>query len=279
MSKIKTQINLIKFSKRKLIKLIIALEESNNIRQEQCNIQNEQLETQCRQLKIQQEIADNQQKQIDTQQILIEKLESELKALNKDSSNSSKPPSSDNNKPKKNQSLRKKSGKKSGGQHGRTGVTRKQNNKPDEIISCRPEKCDYCGKDLSNKKGKIIAKRQEIDIPPIEPITTEYRQEIIKCSCGHCNKGVFPGHINSRMQFGVNIKDTKRRSSDFCLHSYIYKPALLMMNQQMNPQMMNQRMNNMNSQMNGGKSNMNPQMMNQQMNQEYRECRVETSQA
>ena len=153
MSKIKTKINLITFSKRKLIKLIIALEESNNIRQEQCDVQKEQLKNQCRQLEIQQEITDNQQKQIDAQQILIEKLESELKALKKDSSNSSKPPSSDNgNNPKKNQSLRKKSGKKSGGQHGHTGVTRKQSNKPDKTVFCRPEKCSHCGKDLSNQQ-------------------------------------------------------------------------------------------------------------------------------
>ena len=199
MSKIKTQINLIKFSKRKLIKLIITLEESNNIIQEQFNIQNEQLKTQ-------QELTDNQQKQIDIQQALIEKFESKLKALSKDSSNSSKPPSTDNNIPKKNQSLRKKSGKKSGGQKGRTGVTRKQNNKPDEIISCRPKKCDHCGKDLSNKKGEIIAKRQEINIPTIAPVIIEYRQETIKCSCGHCNNGVFPNNINSQMQFGINIK-------------------------------------------------------------------------
>lgn len=172
MSKIKTKISLIKFSKFKLIELIIT-----------------------------------QTERLDIQQKLIEELQTKIQSLNKDSSNSSKPPSSDNdNKPKKNQSLREKTEKKSGGQKGHAGITRKQNNKPDKIVFCRPEKCSHCGKDLSDQHGEIIARRQETDIPPIDPVTTEYRQEKIKCSCGHCNKGVFPNNINSPMQLGVNIK-------------------------------------------------------------------------
>lgn len=131
----------------------------------------------------------------------ITELENQFK---KDSSNSSKPPSVDF--PKKNQSLRQPSDKKSGGQKGHRGITRKQIKDPDKIISCKPNKCFHCGKDLSNQKGKIISKRQEADIPPIKPIITEYQQEEIKCSCGYCNKGEFPNHIKSRLQLGQNLK-------------------------------------------------------------------------
>jgi len=146
-----------------------------------------------------------------TQSGMIEQLNDKVKELenqlNKDSSNSSKPPSSDSNfSIKKNQSLRQKSGKKSGGQKGHKGANRKQVSKPDETISCRPNKCSNCGKDLSNKQGKIIAKRQEADIPPIKPIIIEFQQEEIKCSCGHCNKGEFPDHIKSPFQLGQNLK-------------------------------------------------------------------------
>jgi len=126
--------------------------------------------------------------------------------LGKTSSNSSKPPSSDNFPPKKNQSLREKSDKKSGGQNGHNGSTRNQTNTPDKIISCRPNKCEHCGKDLSKRKGEIISKRQEVDIPPVKPVITEYQQEEVKCTCGHCNKGEFPEHIKAPMQIGQNLK-------------------------------------------------------------------------
>ena len=164
--------NLIKFPKRKLIEIILS----------QIGIIKE-LQTQ------------------------VGALQTEVGILKKDSSNSSKPPSSDmNNVPKRNQSLRQKSDKKSGGQNGHKGITRGQSDHPDKIISCRPFKCAHCGKDLSDQEGKVIARKQEIDVPPIKPEITEYQQEEIKCICGHCNKGEFPEHIKSPMQIGQNLK-------------------------------------------------------------------------
>lgn len=127
--------------------------------------------------------------------------------LNKNSSNSSQPPSLDNNfSVKKNQSLRQRSGKRAGGQKGHKGQTRKQADNPDKVVSCRPDKCSNCNKDLSKEKGKIVAKKQEVDIPPIKPIITEFQQEEIKCSCGCLNKGEFPNHIKSPFQLGQNLK-------------------------------------------------------------------------
>lgn len=176
--------NLIKLSKRKLIKMIF----------------------------LQAELADNQQKQIDNLKLLIKNLSKEIQilqieiqTLKKDSSNSSKPPSSDPN-PQKNQSLRQPSDKKSGGQKGHAGITRKQTAFPDKTVACKPDKCSECGKDLTNQTGNLIASRQEIDIPRIKPITTEYQQEEIICSCGHCNRGNFPDHINSQLQIGQNLR-------------------------------------------------------------------------
>jgi len=144
-----------------------------------------------------------QNNQIDQLSNMVKDLQLQM---NKDSSNSSKPPSSDNFEPKKNQSLRQKSGKKSGGQKGHQGTTRKQKEKPDKIISCRPNNCEQCGKDLDNMEGEIVGKRQEVDIPPIKPITTEYQQEKIKCACGHCNQGKFPEHIKAAFQLGQNLQ-------------------------------------------------------------------------
>ncbi|MDP2750480.1 MAG: transposase, partial [Nanoarchaeota archaeon] len=171
--------NLIKFSKRKLIEMILP----------------------------QMELIEKQQEQIESLEIMIKTLQAEIQALRRDSSNSSKPPSSDlNNNSRKNQSLRQPSDKKSGGQKGRKGITRKQTDTPDEIISCRPTKCSSCGKSLEKQTGNLIARRQEIDIPPIKSIIAEYQQEEIVCSCGHHNKGTFPEHINAPMQIGKNLK-------------------------------------------------------------------------
>ncbi len=192
MNDIKTN-NLIKLSKRKLIRMLFLQTELTEKQREQI----ESLKTMIKTL----------QTGINVLQIEAQTLQTEIQALKKDSSNSSKPPSSDlNNNPKKNQSLRQPSGKKSGGQKGREGITRKQTDSPDKIIVCKPIKCSGCGKSLEKQAGDLIAKRQEIDIPPIKPAITEYRQEEIICSCGHHNKGIFPDHINSQFQLGRNLK-------------------------------------------------------------------------
>lgn len=79
----------------------------------------------------------------------VEQLEDQLK---KNSSNSSKPPSSDkgsSSKPKQ-RSLRKKSGKKSGGQLGHKGSTLQRHENPDETIEHRLEFCPQTGRPLSD---------------------------------------------------------------------------------------------------------------------------------
>lgn len=136
----------------------------------------------------------------------VDQLKKEIQSFKKDSSNSSKPPSSDNFDKKKNQSLRQPSGKKSGGQQGHNGTTRKQKEKPDKTVSCRPRHCEQCGENLTGLESEIMSRRQEIDIPPIDPIITEYQQEKIECYCGHCNKGKFPEHITSPFQLGQNLQ-------------------------------------------------------------------------
>jgi transposase len=145
-------------------------------------------------------------------QIIIEQaetimeLESRLTALEKDSSNSSKPPSTDFH-TKRTKSLRQKSRNKSGAQQGHKGIARMQVKEPDTIISLRPNNCENCNNDLTNTEGKVTARRQEADIPPIEATVTEYQQETVVCNeCGKENKRVFPEHITAPFQIGENLK-------------------------------------------------------------------------
>ena len=64
--------------------------------------------------------------------------------LNQNSHNSSKPPSSDSFKKPHPQSLRKKSGKKPGGQKGHPGSHMEIPHDPDEVKQYLPEKCQMC---------------------------------------------------------------------------------------------------------------------------------------
>lgn len=129
-----------------------------------------------------------------------------LNRLNKDSHNSSKPPSSDNP-GRKPRSLRKSTGKKSGGQKGHPGSTLTFSDKPDDTIPHDPQQCSECGACLDDAEKVVTERRQEFDIPPPRIICTEHQAR--SCICPHCktsNKGVFPEGIAAPVQYGARIK-------------------------------------------------------------------------
>ena len=82
----------------------------------------------------------------------------------KNSNNSSVPPSKDENRPFKSKSLRKKTGRKPGGQKGHEGTTLEMTSNPDETIDHAPEYCQCCGKDLAGTPGEFVEKKQVIDL-------------------------------------------------------------------------------------------------------------------
>lgn len=138
----------------------------------------------------------------------ITELEAQLAVYQnkKDSTNSHKPPSSDMNTPQRNRSLRKKSNKKPGGQKGHEGNTLLFSDRIDKAIEHTPDQCGSCGKDLSETKGSLIERRQEVDIPVIVAQRIEHQRYEKKCSCGHVSCGQFPGHITSPIQYGSRIE-------------------------------------------------------------------------
>ena len=122
----------------------------------------------------------------------------------KHSSNSSVPPSKDEN--RKTRSLRKKSGKKSGGQLGHKGTTFKMRSHIDEIVNHEPIFCQGCGAGLQDEK-KLRERRQVIDIPPIKTKVTEHRVYENQCNhCGHVNCGSFPDEVKSPISYGKGIE-------------------------------------------------------------------------
>ncbi len=133
----------------------------------------------------------------------------ELEArLSKNSSNSSKPPGSDGlKKNPKTSSQRGKSGKKPGGQIGRTGKTLEQVDNPDQVIIHSPSECEGCGSNLSNIAGVSTEKRQVFDVPKPDVNVTEHRIEAKKCPCcGKTTQGYFPNNIKAPVQYGERVQ-------------------------------------------------------------------------
>jgi transposase len=124
----------------------------------------------------------------------------------KNSRNSGKPPSSDGlNKPKP-KSLRKKTGKKQGGQKGHKGHNLKKAENPDHIISIPVTSCSCCA-DLTNVPVTNLDCRQVFEIPEPKLEVFEYQSEIKTCSeCGKTNKGQFPEGVNSSVQYGPRFR-------------------------------------------------------------------------
>lgn len=126
--------------------------------------------------------------------------------LSKNSRNSSKPPSSDGyNKPNP-KSLRKKSGRKTGGQKGHPGSTLKAVEHPDRIIEHDVFACLYCGEKLQPDTNSDYQARQVVDVEPVKPVVTEHRALIHPCpACGQRSQGAFPETVTQPVQYGSQI--------------------------------------------------------------------------
>jgi transposase len=141
----------------------------------------------------------------------------------KNSNNSSVPPSKDENRPFKSKSLRKKTGRKPGGQNGHEGTTLEMVSDPNEIINHAPEYCECCGKDLAATPGEFVERKQVIDLPPIEPVVTEHRVYKKECSCGYVTMSSLPGGLQAPVSYGPMIE-----SLTGYFHSRQYIPFLRM---------------------------------------------------
>ena len=143
--------------------------------------------------------------------------------LNKNSSNSSKPPSTDvfvNKKPRT-KSLRKKSGKKPGGQKGHKGTTLRMVDNPDETVPHKLHRCETCGINLEDVEITNHERRQVFDIPPITIRVTEHCAEIKNCpNCGCTNKAEFPEWVKQSVQYGSRITALSVYLRDYQLIPY-----------------------------------------------------------
>jgi transposase len=132
----------------------------------------------------------------------------ELEArLRQNPRNSSKPPSSEGlGKPApRPRSLRKRSGRKPGGQDGHKGTTLAQAARPDREVRHEPGCCGRCGAGLAGRPVTGVERRQVFDLPPVRAEVTEHQLIERECGCGHRTKGTVPAGAEAPVQYGPRI--------------------------------------------------------------------------
>ena len=132
----------------------------------------------------------------------------ELEArLATDSHNSSKPPASAGL-GRKTKSLRRRSGKKAGGQIGHQGQALRLVATPDAVVEHRPAVCVACQTPLEAQALVVLRERRQVlDTPPVRLRVTEHQRLHVRCRvCARVSAGVFPAAISSRAQYGPQLR-------------------------------------------------------------------------
>src|SRR5258706_738017 len=132
----------------------------------------------------------------------------ELEArLAKDSHNSGKPPSSDGL-ARKTKSLRRRSGRKPGGQIGHRGETLRLVAVPDVVVEHRPAVCLGCHLPLAADAPPVLRERRQVqELPPLRLRVTEHQALHVRCpACRAVSLGTFPAHAPSRAQYGPRLR-------------------------------------------------------------------------
>lgn len=141
----------------------------------------------------------------------------ELRArLGQNSRNSSKPPSSDgyakpsvDGKRKQDRSLRRRSGRKPGGQDGHEGAHLERVELPDAEVLHEPAACAGCGGGLAGAErvGDGEESRQVFDLPEEIALGVIEHVAVNRCceSCGEITAGRFPQGVGAPVQYGPGI--------------------------------------------------------------------------
>jgi len=181
---------------------LVRLEEENKVLRERLQDRDALIERLQGLLKEQSSLMEQQQEQTSQLTVQVKTLQ---ERLSKDSHNSHLPPSSDRfgRQPK---SLRKKSGKQSGGQPGHPGTTLQWSATPDEVILREVEQCEVCQQDLRRVPACGSERRQVVDVPPIRVVVRHYHAEQKRCpQCQHLTVASFPQEAAAPLQYGARI--------------------------------------------------------------------------
>jgi transposase len=188
---------------------LIQLRQENRLLREQASVQQETLSLQRELINRQQEQITLLERELSLQQDQTAQLTEQIKALHerqaKDSHNRHLPPSSDRFS-RQTKSLRKKSGKKPGGQSGHPGKALMFAPCPDEVIVPVVDRCEQCQADLSQVPPLLVERRQVVDVPPARLLVQEHHRE--QKPCPHCQQitvAAFPAGVGAPVQYGPRI--------------------------------------------------------------------------
>ncbi len=127
--------------------------------------------------------------------------------LSANSRNSSRPPSSDGlAKPPAPKSLRRRSGRKPGGQSGHEGRHFEFVERPDDVVVHVPARCGGCGGELCDGERVGEETRQVFDLPEVRLAVCEHRAQRRRCACGHVTTAAFPAGVGAPTQYGPRVR-------------------------------------------------------------------------
>jgi transposase len=132
----------------------------------------------------------------------IAELEARLKQTPR---NSSKPPSSEGLAKPAPRSLRKRSGRRPGGQDGHKGATLVQVARPDREVRHEPGWCGRCGAGLAGRPVTGVERRQVFDLPAVRAEVTEHQMVERECGCGERTRAAAPPGAEAPVCYGPRI--------------------------------------------------------------------------
>ena len=118
----------------------------------------------------------------------------------RNSRNSSKPPSSDGLGKPAPRSLRRKTGRRPGGQDGHEGRTLRQVADPDREVAHEPGCCAGCHRSLAGRPVTSVERRQQFDLPLLKIEVTEHQLVERECVCGQRTRAEPPAGVAAPVQ-------------------------------------------------------------------------------
>jgi transposase len=145
--------------------------------------------------------------------------------VRRDSHNSGLPPSLDppgakaQDAVRRTRSLRRKSGKRVGGQVGHRGATLHQVEFPDRLRVHAPQRCRQCRASLAESSVVGYSRRQVFDLPRTALEATEHWAQVKRCGmCGTRTPARFPAGVSAPAQYGERVR---------AVATYLHKYQLL----------------------------------------------------
>ncbi len=147
------------------------------------------------------------QEQYQSLQEQIVSLQEQIQLLKngRNSNTSSTPPSQDIGRSNK-KSLREPTSRKTGGQAGHEGSTLTMKENPDKVVEYRPNYCKQCGEELATDAATLVSRKQEIELPPINPQYVEHQSYECNCKkCGFVTTCELPERLTANIQYSPQV--------------------------------------------------------------------------